>query len=135
MINNDKDVLSVLIADDVAQNRAYFASLLREVTPNLTITEAENGKDAVAQVANHIQKRGRSFDLIIMDYRMPELNGADATAAIRELEATSTTPSVLITWSTSLQSPYPKADDWLPKMTNKNEVKAKLMLFDLLRGD
>lgn len=136
MTNSNEHALSVLITDDIAQNRRYIADILREVSSKLIITEAEDGSDAVNKVATKTQKTGQSFDLIIMDFRMPLLNGAEATSAIRQLEAKLTPPhhSVIITWSTSLHSPYEQADDWLPKMTSAREVKAKLELFDLLQG-
>jgi CheY-like chemotaxis protein len=136
MTNTNKHELSALITDDIAQNRIYFIDILREITDKLNITEAEDGKDAVNKVANHIQRTGQSFNLIIMDYKMPELNGASATAAIRQLEAklTPSQHSIILTWSTSLHAAYPQADDWLPKMTNVKDVKAKLEFFDLLHG-
>ena len=136
MTHTTNHALTVLITDDIAQNRSYFADILREITSDITIHEAENGKDAVDQVARHIQDTGKSFDLIIMDFRMPVLNGAEATAAIREVEAAlaPSLHSIIITWSTSMQSPYPKADDWLPKMTSTNKVKAMLTQFELLQG-
>lgn len=137
MTNTSKHALSVLITDDIAHNRLYIADILREISATLDITEAENGNDAVNKVTDHIKKSGRSFDLIIMDFQMPELNGANATKAIRQIEATllpSSQHSVIITWSTSLHSAYPQADDWLPKMTSVSEVKSKLELFDLLHG-
>lgn len=136
MKNTADSALSVLITDDIAQNRAYIADILRKISDRLIIHEAGNGREAVAQVENHIQQHSKSFDLIIMDYRMPVLNGADATSAIRRVEAELSPQqhSIIITWSTSFQSPYPQADDWLPKMTTVNAVKALLTQFGLLQG-
>ncbi len=136
MTNTNKHALSVLITDDIAQNRIYFIDILCEIITPLNVTEAEDGRDAINKVATQIQRTGQTFNLIIMDFKMPELNGADATAAIRQLEAKLSPPqhSVIFTWSTSLQSAYRQADDWLPKMTSAAEVRAKLELFDLLQG-
>jgi len=136
MENTDQDAFSALITDDIAQNRFYIADILRQTGIVFDITEAENGKDAVEKVTHHIHETGRSFNLIIMDYRMPELNGAAATAAIRQLETplAPTQRSFIITWSTSFDTPYPQADDWLPKMTDANQMKEKLQLFDLTHG-
>ena len=54
---------------------------------------AENGREAVAAHASH------KFDVILMDVQMPEMNGFEATAAIRAAEGTSIagTPIVAMT--------------------------------------
>ncbi len=44
---------------------------------------AENGKEALAALEK------QSFDLVLMDVQMPEMDGFEATAAIREKEKTS----------------------------------------------
>ena len=54
---------------------------------------AETGRDAVAAHAR------QKFDVILMDVQMPEMNGFEATAAIRAAEGTSSagTPIVAMT--------------------------------------
>jgi CheY-like chemotaxis protein len=44
------------------------------------VTIAATGKDAIAEY------RRRSFDVVLMDVQMPEMNGYEATAIIREME-------------------------------------------------
>ena len=44
---------------------------------NAAVTFAETGKDALEAVKNN------TFDIILMDLQMPEMNGYDATTAIR----------------------------------------------------
>ncbi|HEY6332395.1 MAG TPA: response regulator [Blastocatellia bacterium] len=46
------------------------------------VTIAENGKEAVAAYCE------RPFDMIFMDIQMPEMNGFEATALIREIQRT-----------------------------------------------
>ncbi len=67
----------VLIVDDVADIRALLASYLAEQP--LQLSFAADGKAAVSLC------RQQSFDLIIMDQQMPELDGAQATQQIRAL--------------------------------------------------
>jgi CheY-like chemotaxis protein len=45
-----------------------------------TVTIANNGKEALALLGEH------SFDFVLMDVQMPEMDGFEATAAIREKE-------------------------------------------------
>ncbi|MBI3233377.1 MAG: response regulator [Bacteroidetes bacterium] len=66
----------ILIADDEVLNRMLLVSILSKY--QVKLTEVENGIEAVDKV-----KTG-SFDLIIMDIRMPEKNGVEASSEIRK---------------------------------------------------
>lgn len=66
---------TILIADDDNYNRALLSAILRK--NGAKILEAANGFAAINLC--FIEKP----DLIIMDVRMPEMNGIDATAQIR----------------------------------------------------
>ena len=63
---------------------------------------------------------------------MPFMNGADATIAFRQQEDALPNKSIIITWSSSKSSPYPKADNWLPKMVREDEVLAMLRDYQLI---
>lgn len=67
---------SILIADDEEYNRILLKTLLSKHGPK--IIEAIDGKEAVSFVRNN------DIDLVIMDVRMPEMNGIDATVEIRK---------------------------------------------------
>jgi DNA-binding NarL/FixJ family response regulator len=75
--------VTVLLADDQALVRAGFKVLL-DVEEDVTVVgEAADGADAVEQVRRHRP------DVVLMDIRMPVLDGLEATrqiAAIRGLE-------------------------------------------------
>ena len=65
--------IRVLICDDQALVRAGFRAIL-EAQPDIEVVgEAENGADAVALAQR------RSPDVILMDIRMPVLDGVEAT--------------------------------------------------------
>ncbi|QIS05348.1 response regulator [Nocardia brasiliensis] len=68
--------ITVLIADDQAMVRQGFGALLAAQTDISVVGDAPDGKIAVAEA-----KRLRP-DVVLMDVRMPEMNGLDAARAI-----------------------------------------------------
>ena len=65
----------VLVAEDNLANKRLIERLLARLGVDVTVVG--NGLDAVAAV------RGGTFDLVLMDCHMPELDGFDATRIIR----------------------------------------------------
>jgi DNA-binding NarL/FixJ family response regulator len=83
--------IRVLIADDQALLRAGFR-LLIDVTPDLVaVGEAANGTEAVA-----IARREQP-DVVLMDIRMPDLDGIEATRLIAGSPQTPHTKVLILT--------------------------------------
>ena len=73
--------LRILVAEDNAVNTKLIRALL-DVRGHVTYA-VTNGREAVATV----ETAGEAFDLALMDVQMPEMDGLEATAAIRLAEA------------------------------------------------
>ena len=81
-LRKDMDLhgLHVLLAEDNDLNAEIAVSLLEE--QGMIVTRAADGKSALIQFCNTAPG---TFDLILMDIMMPEMNGYETTKAIRNL--------------------------------------------------
>jgi DNA-binding NarL/FixJ family response regulator len=79
--------IRVLIADDQMMVREGFSVLLGAMPDIEVVGEAVNGREAVERV------RELAPDVVLMDIRMPELNGIEAT---REIVAADGSAKVLV---------------------------------------
>lgn len=69
--------IRVLIVDDDALVRAGLVMMLREASDIEVVAEAADGREALSTLAH------MDVDLVLMDIRMPQLDGLSATETIR----------------------------------------------------
>ncbi len=80
-------MITILVADDEALLRGAFRTMLETEDDLKVVGEAANGNEAIEQA------RLRKPDVVLMDVRMPRLDGIEAT---RRLLERNTGPRVLI---------------------------------------
>ena len=71
----------ILVVDDHAIVRMGLIELLKKEKDLAVVGEAENGEEAVALAAKYRP------DVVLMDFMMPQMDGAEATSAIHAQDA------------------------------------------------
>ncbi|RYG43058.1 response regulator, partial [bacterium] len=111
--------LRVLLVEDNSVNRYLARTLLLKW--DCIVIEAQNGLEAV-----HLAKR-ESFDVVLMDLHMPEMDGLEATRRIRIF---SSLPILAVTANASeedrLACLQAGMDDFVAKPFRSNELEAAL---------
>ena len=79
----------LLIVDDIADNRAILARRLQR--RGFEVAEATGGREALAMVA------ASPFDLVLLDIRMPDLDGIEVLRRIREQRSQTDIPIIMCT--------------------------------------
>jgi len=80
----------VLIVDDDVRNVFALASVFE--ARGMTVVFAENGKDGIDTL-----RENPDVDLVLMDIMMPEMDGYETTAAIRQMPEFKQLPIVALT--------------------------------------
>jgi len=99
--HQDKSLFSILVADDRWENRALLLHLL--VPLGFEVVEAQDGQD-VLDKARHAADLGKAPDVILMDLRMPKLDGLHCTRLLRTDARFEATQIIAISASISPQT-------------------------------
>jgi len=113
-----KAMPKLLIVEDEQNLRDLYEEDL--VDAGYEVAKASNGKEAIELVRNG------SFDLIIMDIRMPEMDGIETLGKVITMEKK--IPVIIYTAYSNYKSNFMTwtADAYLTKSSNLDELKKKI---------
>jgi DNA-binding response OmpR family regulator len=118
----EKRGYSVLVVDDSEMNRDTLARRLRQQGSNITM--AENGKEALKILSK------QTFDLVLLDIMMPEVDGYTVLKKIKSSETLQHIPVIMISALEEIDSVMRclemGADDYLTKPFDPVLLKAAI---------
>ncbi|MDP3137554.1 MAG: response regulator [Burkholderiaceae bacterium] len=84
----------VLIVDDSEHARAVMASMLTSM--RFAVAQANSGPSALCQV-EEANSRGQAFDVVVLDWQMPEMDGIELARRIGQLPLAQPPAMLLVT--------------------------------------
>ncbi|MBI3219895.1 MAG: response regulator [Bacteroidetes bacterium] len=102
----------VLIVDDNQNNRLILKDML--ALKEIQSDEAKSGKEALKLIGG-----GQRYDVIVMDYHMPELNGIDTVRQLRKMHSEHAQPVILLYSSSD--------DDQINKQCDELNISQRLV--------
>jgi len=84
----------VLIVDDNEASRIILSSLVQGF--GMQAQTAANGADAYTMIVGQQSQQHKHFDLILMDWRMPEMDGLECASRISDLKGTTPLPAIIM---------------------------------------
>ena len=117
-----RDPARILVVDDIAANAKLLADLLQ--VQGYVTRSAHSGTEALDLVANE------TWDLVLLDVVMPEMNGYEVSRTIRSDPRNAALPIVMVTALDAkderIKGLESGADDFLSKPINQAELLARV---------
>ncbi|MEW5848423.1 MAG: ATP-binding protein [Myxococcota bacterium] len=119
-------VVSILMVDDRAENRRALAAILDD--PSYRLVEAASGSEALKAVLRE------DFALVLLDVRMPEMDGFEVAGLLGRLERTRNLPIIFLTAEAADEEDMFRgyttgAVDYLVKPLRPEVVRTKVATF------
>jgi CheY-like chemotaxis protein len=123
--SEEQGVVNILIVDDKPENLLVLEGVLS--VPGYRLTKAQSGKEALRLVLK------ADFAMILLDVRMPVMDGFETAALIRQREKTGDIPIIFIsaeyTAKDHIERGYAlKAVDFLIKPFDPDRLRARVAL-------
>lgn len=115
--------IKILTVDDMATMRRIIKSILNQLGYH-NVDEAENGKDALAKLKQN------KYDLVLLDWNMPEMDGITLLKEIRNDPQLKDIPVIMVTAEAKkenvLLAIQSGANNYIVKPFNAETLKEKL---------
>ena len=122
----DINTMSVLIVDDMRSMRLSIRNMLKQLRIGKTIRHAENGRDGWRMLNDG------NYDLAVIDWNMPIMNGVQLLTKIRESKTLRDMPVIMVTAEADRQTVLNVAeteiDAYLLKPLTMKSLEEKIKL-------
>ncbi|MBP7408347.1 MAG: tetratricopeptide repeat protein [Flavobacteriales bacterium] len=123
--HHDLRELRILLAEDNAFNVMVAQDELNDAIPGVVVDVAVDGREALSMVKEH------TYDVVLMDVQMPEMNGYDATKAIRSLPGNMSHVPIIAMTANAMQADLDRCKEagmngYVPKPFKREELLVAL---------
>lgn len=122
--------MKILIVDDSRTMRTLLGSFARSI-PEAEVFDAADGQQALLQIAKH-----QPFDLVLLDWDMPVMNGLETLKILRANPSYESMKIMMVTAQSGMESVTEAiecgASDYLMKPLNEEMFREKLQLLELI---
>jgi len=94
MVTPDLRGLKVLMADDSFTSRQIFDEMLTSLS--FAVDTATSGYEALGMIENTIETAAKPYDLVVLDWQMPGMDGLEAAGRIRANTRLARKPKVIL---------------------------------------
>jgi len=113
--------ISILVVEDNVINQKVVCKMLERL--QISAVVAVNGKTAVQMYSDH------RFELVFMDIQMPEMDGLEATKAIRALQTSEQRPVIIALTANAMLGDRERClqagmDDYLAKPIKQQDIES-----------
>ena len=108
LLSSELKGLTVLVVDDSLTSRNIFKEILESFA--FAVTVADSGLNALAEIEKALQNKSR-YDLVVMDWKMPGMDGIEASRRIMAATRNSGQPKIVMATAYGRQEVMRQAAD------------------------
>ena len=121
-----KSTIRILLAEDQSFNQMVAVDTLEVLFKDVKVQIANNGKEA------HELAQSNDFDVVLMDIHMPEMDGYEATRAIRKIAGKRGEVPILAMTASVIKEDVSRCieagmNDFIPKPFDPAQLKSKII--------